>query len=93
MEAYYKCGSNTNWDGYCDAGVDQLIEQQWMETDVRRRKELLWTIERKLAQDVARPIIFYVHAGSCWKPDVKGVSLMEDSIFAGNRREDLWLDR
>jgi peptide/nickel transport system substrate-binding protein len=70
-----------------------MIEQQWAETDVGRRKQLLWKIERKLAEDVARPIIFYVRGGSCWKPDVKGVSLMEDSIFTGNRREDLWLDR
>jgi peptide/nickel transport system substrate-binding protein len=70
-----------------------LIEQQWEETDVAHRKQLLWTIERKLAEDIARPIIFYTRAGTCWKPEVKGFSLMEDSIFAGNRREDLWLDR
>jgi peptide/nickel transport system substrate-binding protein len=93
LEVFYRCGSNSNWDGYCDDGVDSLIEQQWSEADVARRRQLVWTIERQLAEDVARPIIFYVRAGTCWKPDVRGVSLMEDSIFAGNRREDLWLDR
>lgn len=93
IEAFYKCGSNLNWDGYCDANVDKMIEEQWVETDVARRKQLLWAIEHKLAEDVARPIIFYTRGGTCWKPDVKGITLMEDSIFAGNRHEDLWLDR
>ena len=93
IEAFYKCGSNLNWDGYCDANVDKMIEDQWVETDVARRKQLLWAIERKLAEDIVRPILFYGRGGTCWKPDVKGVTLMEDSIFAGNRHEDLWLDR
>jgi peptide/nickel transport system substrate-binding protein len=46
-----------------------------------------------LAADGARPIILYARAGTCWKPDVKGVTIMDNSIFNGNRREDVWLDR
>jgi peptide/nickel transport system substrate-binding protein len=48
---------------------------------------------RKLAEDVARPIIFYSRGGTCWQPYVKGLTLMVNSIYAGNRREDLWLDK
>jgi peptide/nickel transport system substrate-binding protein len=90
---YYQCGANSNWDGYCDAEIDRLIEEQSAEPDEARRKELVWMIERKLAEDGARPIIFYGRAGTCWQPYVKGLTIMVNSIFNGNRLEDVWLDR
>jgi peptide/nickel transport system substrate-binding protein len=73
--------------------VDGLIEQQSREADEGQRKELVWAIERKLAEDVARPIIFYERAATCWQPYVKGQTIMVNSIFNGNRREDIWLDK
>ena len=93
LEAFYGCGSTINWDGYCNADVNKMIEQQSMEADQEHRKQMVWAIERKLAEDIVRPIIFYSRQGTCWKPDVKGLTLMENSIFNGNRREDIWLDR
>ncbi len=53
----------------------------------------MWTIERKLAEDGARPIIFYSRGATCWQPYVKGLTIMVNSIFNGNRREDVWLDK
>ena len=91
LDALYGCGSSVNWDSYCNAEVDKLIEQQSMESDPARRKQILWTIERKLAEDVARPIIFYDRAATCWQPYVKGPTMMVGSIFDSNRREDWWL--
>jgi peptide/nickel transport system substrate-binding protein len=73
--------------------VDKLIEAQSREGDPERRKTILYEIERKLAEDVARPIIFYNRAGTCRQPYVKGLTLMVNSIFNGNRREDVWLDK
>ena len=52
-----------------------------------------WAIERKLAQDVARPIILYDRFATCWQPYVKGPTMMVDSIFNSNRGEDWWLDK
>ena len=43
------------------------IEQQSVEADEGRRKQLVWAIERKLAEDGARPIIFYSRGGTCWR--------------------------
>ena len=40
-----------------------------------------------------RPIIFYSRGATCWQPCVKGLTLMVNSIFNGNRREDIWLDK
>jgi peptide/nickel transport system substrate-binding protein len=93
LDIFFGCGSSLNWDGYCSPEVDKLIEQQSIEADTDRRKQLLWAIERKLAEDVARPIIFYNRAAACWQPYVKGLNIMVDSLFNGNRREDLWLDK
>ena len=64
-----------------------------MEADQARRKQLVWEIERKLAEDGARPIIFYERAATCWQPYVKGLTMMVNSIFNGKRREDVWLDK
>jgi peptide/nickel transport system substrate-binding protein len=93
FDIFYGCGSSLNWDGYCNREVDRLIEQLSMEANRERRQQLAWTIERKLAEDVARPIIFYSRGGTCWQPYVKGLTLMVNSIYAGNRREDIWLDK
>jgi peptide/nickel transport system substrate-binding protein len=93
FEFFYGCGSKLNWDGYCNPEIGKLIEQQSSEANQERRKQLVWTIERKLAEDVARPIIFYNRVGTCWQPYVKGLTIMVNSIFNGNRREDIWLDK
>jgi peptide/nickel transport system substrate-binding protein len=93
LDVLYGCGSSPNWDGYCNPEVDKLIERQSREGDAGRRKQLLWTIERKLAEDVARPIILYSRTGTCWQPYVKGLTIMVDSLFNANRYEDLWLDK
>ena len=93
LDDFYGCGSNLNWDGYCSPELDSLIERQSIEANAETRKPLLWAIERKLAEDAARPIIFYAPGGVCWQPYVKGVTIMVTSIFNGNRREDIWLDK
>jgi len=93
LDLFYGCGASLNWDGYCNPEIDRMIEQQSSEADERRRKQQVWAIERKLAEDVARPIIFYASAGSCWHPNVKGVMLMVNSIFNSYRYEDIWLDK
>ena len=93
LDQFFGCGSRTNWDGYCDAQVDKMIEEQSTEGDTARRKQILWAIERKLAEDAVRPIIFYERAATCWQPYVKGPTMMVDSVMNSNRREDWWLDK
>ena len=93
LDLFYGCGSSLNWDGYCNSEIDRLIEQQSSEGDTGRRQALLWEIERRLAQEATRPIIFYTKGATCWQPYVKNVNLMLNSIFNANRREDWWLDK
>jgi len=52
----YLCGSERNYTGYCNAEVDKLIDQQSVETDTEKRRQLVWRIEKYLAEDGGRPI-------------------------------------
>ncbi len=89
----YGCHGDLNYNGYCKPEMDRLIDRQSAEPDQERRKMLVWEIERKLAEDGARPIIFYNRGATCWQPHVKGLTIMVNSISSGWRMEDVWLDK
>ena len=89
----YACGSERNYTQYCNKELEKLFDQQSMETNVEKRKRLVWEIDRKLQEDVARPIILHSRAGTCWHPQVKGMTMMINSSYNGYRYEDVWLDR
>jgi peptide/nickel transport system substrate-binding protein len=88
----YVCGADRNYSGYCNSQVDRLIDQQSMEANQEKRRQLVWEIETRLAADNVRPVIFYTRQATCWQPQVKGLTLMVNSIYNGSRFEDLWLD-
>jgi peptide/nickel transport system substrate-binding protein len=92
LPLFYACGAELNYDGYRNAEVDKLIDRQSIEANSEKRKQLVWEIERKLAEDGARPIIFYSRFATCWQPYVKGLTLMVNSLVNGARMEDVWLD-
>jgi peptide/nickel transport system substrate-binding protein len=89
----YVCGSERNYTGYCSPELDKLVDQQSAESDREKRRQLVWEIEKRLAQDGARPVIFYPRQATCRHPQVKGMTMMVNSIYNGYRFEDLWLDR
>jgi peptide/nickel transport system substrate-binding protein len=89
----YACGSLRNYTGYCNKALEADFDRQSMETDVAKRKAMVWDIERKLADDVVRPIIFHDVAAACWHPYVKNMTIMVNSIYNGWRWEDVWLDK
>ena len=89
----YACGSDRNYSGYCNPELDTKFDEQSMQPDQEKRKKLVWEIDKKLAEDGARPIIFHGTGATCWQPSVKGLTTMVNSIFNGWRFEDLWLDR
>jgi peptide/nickel transport system substrate-binding protein len=89
----YACGSERNYTGYCNADTDKLIDGQSMEADPGKRKQIVWEIEKRLAEDGARPIIFYPVSGACWQPQFKGHTMMINGNYNGWRLEDAWLDK
>ena len=89
----YACNSERNYTHYCNKELEPLFDKQSMETDPDKRRKLVWEIDKRLQEDVARPIIFHARQATCWQPAVKGITLMVNSMYNGWRMEDVWLDR
>jgi peptide/nickel transport system substrate-binding protein len=89
----YICDSKRNYTRYCNPQIDQLIDQQSMQPDISKRRELVWEIDRRLQEDIVRPILFYMRKATCWSPQMKDLKLQVNSIYNGWRMEDVWLDR
>ncbi len=89
----YSCGSERNYTGYCNPELQKRFDRQSAEADQQKRKALVWDIDKQLQEDVARPIVYHNRGGTCWQPQLKGLILMVNSIFNGNRFEDIWLDK
>ena len=90
----YSCGGDLNYVGYCSAEFDALIDRQSIAAgNPAERRRILWEIERKLAEDGARPVIFYDRRATCWQRQVKNFTIMVNNTFNGARMEDVWLDK
>lgn len=89
----YGCKSERNYSQYCSPEMEALFDQQSQETDPEKRRRMVWAIDQKLQNDVARPMIFHSQAGTCWQPELRGFSMMINSIYNGYRLEDVWLNR
>ena len=88
----YSCGGRTYMD-YCNKDLDAMIAKQSQERDQVKRKQLVWQIDRKLTDEAVRPMIYFMRGGTCWRPQVKNMTIMGNSIFNGWRLEDVWLDK
>jgi peptide/nickel transport system substrate-binding protein len=89
----FVCGAERNYTGYCSKELDELVEKQSMEPNVDKRRHIVWEIEKKLAEDGARPAIFYPVSAACWQPYFKGHTMMVNGNYNGWRFEDTWLDK
>ena len=89
----YGCGSLRNYNNYCNPEMTKLFEEQSRETDLQKRRNMVWEIDRKLQEDIARPIISYGRIAGCWQPAVKNVTLHVNSIYNNWRFDDVWLER
>jgi peptide/nickel transport system substrate-binding protein len=89
----YSCGSERNYTGYCNKEIEKLFVEQSKEANVEKRRKLVWEIDKKLQEDVARPTILHSRAGSCWQPYVKNITIMTNSSYNGYRYEDVWMDK
>src|SRR5438477_1344599 len=89
----FVCGAERNYGGYCNPEFDRLVHEQSMEADLEKRRQLVWQIEKQLADDSVRPVIFYPRAAICAQSRVKGLTQMVNSIYNGSRLEDVWLEQ
>jgi peptide/nickel transport system substrate-binding protein len=89
----YACGSDRNYTGYCNPQIDKLFDQQSMEQDQEKRRGHVFEIDKKLQEDGARPILFHNRFATCWQPQLRGLTIMVNSLFNGWRMEDVWLEK
>src|SRR5258708_25408099 len=87
----YSCNSERNYTNYCNKEIEKLFDQQSEETGIKKRKKLVFEIDKKLQEDVARPIVFHSLQVTCWQPYVKGVTAMRQSAYNAYRYEDVCL--
>ena len=87
----FACGSERNYSQYCNPEMQALFDRQSAEIDLEKRKRLVWEIDRRLQEDVARPAILHQVTGTCWHPSVHGFTPMANSSANGYRFEDLWI--
>lgn len=95
-QAFYEnfsCRSERNFSRYCNPEIERLFETQSSETDLEKRREIVWEIDARLLADVARPPLVWNRAATCWQPHVKGYVPQVNSTYNGFRFEDVWLDR
>jgi peptide/nickel transport system substrate-binding protein len=89
----YACTSERNYTGYCNKELEALFLEQSKMEDQEERKKLVWQIDAKLQEDVARPTIFHATSATCRQPYVNGYVQMTNSSYNGFRFEDVWLDK
>jgi len=86
-------GAPRNYTGFSDPEFDRLVDRQSTETNPDKRKQIVWQLERRLAEAAIRPVLFFPVGASCQQPYVKGLTIMVNSIYNGWRFEDVWLDK
>ena len=90
----YWCTSQRNYTKYCNKDLEKLIKKQSSIADYEQRRKLVWEIDKKLQEDVARPIIFHGRNATCWQPHVKGFVNPQNSLYNAWRQfEAVWLDK
>src|SRR4029079_4092255 len=89
----YTCKCAHNYPSYCNEEVDKLIFAQSREVDPEKRRQILWEAERKIAADVARPIILHNRAATAWPSHVRGVTSHHNSLYNSWAMENAGLDK
>jgi peptide/nickel transport system substrate-binding protein len=88
----YRCGSSRNYTDYCSEQMDRMIDQQSQELDRAKRFRMVAEIQRKLEQDVARPMLGWRKEYFAHWPHVKNL-VAHNSLYNYGRMQEVWLDK
>jgi peptide/nickel transport system substrate-binding protein len=88
----FACGSPRNYSFYCNEQVMAQIQQQSQELDPKKRLAMVQAIQKKLEEDVARPILNWrLDYLTVW-PYVKNL-IPHQSMYNFGRLQEVWLDK
>jgi peptide/nickel transport system substrate-binding protein len=88
----YKCGASRNYTDYCSEEMDRLIDGQSAELNRDKRLKLNWDIQRKLENDVARPMLGWRNEYFTRWPYVRNL-VPHNNLYNYARMQEVWLDR
>jgi peptide/nickel transport system substrate-binding protein len=88
----YGCGSPRNYSQYCSEEVSKMIETQSQELDQKKRMAMVTSIQKKLEQDAARPILAWRIDYFTHRPFVKNL-IPHQSIYNYGRMQEVWRDK
>jgi peptide/nickel transport system substrate-binding protein len=88
----YKCGTARNYSNYCNEEVDRMMDLQSQELDPKKRHAMVWDIQRKIHDDVARPMLGWRKEYFTQWPYVRNL-VPHHSLYNWGRMQDVWLDR
>lgn len=89
----FACNSTVNRSKYCNPKVDELLIKQSQEADPKKRKEIVWEIERIIANEGVRPMLYHNRAATCWRNHVRNYVHQQNSLYNNWRFERVWLDK
>src|SRR5215468_5896319 len=92
VHLFYGCGSGLNWDGYCSAEVDKMIEQQSREATPTAASSCCGRSSASWLRTTPGRSSITARAGPAL-PYVKGLTIDVNYIFGSWRMEDVWLDK
>jgi peptide/nickel transport system substrate-binding protein len=88
----FACGSPRNYSFYCNEQVMAQFHQQSQELDPKKRLAMVQAIQKKLEEDVARPILDWrLDYFTVW-PYVKNL-IPHQSMYNFGRLQEVWLDK
>jgi oligopeptide transport system substrate-binding protein len=90
LDMLFHCGSVENYTGYCDAGVDSLLEQARLDTDTDSRMLLYNAAEQAIVSDAPFFPLWYGRNYYLVKPYVKGFNPAPTTI---SYLKDVWIER
>ena len=88
----YACGSPRNYSQYCNEDLMKMVDQQSQELDPKKRLALVATIQKRLEEDAARPILgFRMDYFAHW-PHVHNM-IPHNNVYNFGRMQDVWRDK
>ena len=90
---HYACKSERNYTGYCNPEIEKLFPVQSRETDLEKRKKIVWEIDRQLLADGASRSIMWNARRAAGSPTSRASGRWSTASTTASRFEDIWLDK
>ncbi len=90
----FSCRSERNYNGYRNGEIERLFERQSAETDLAKRRQIVWDIDANCWPMPPGPSSCGTATPPAGSPTSRATSPhVNSTTFNGARFEDVWLER